>query len=161
MRYKFVLLGIVLCLFVTATLAAPIEQVELTSRISELILEYYPEAEIAQDNGNLNAKYGTMIFTVHGQRKAGRIPEKTHQVEGPNFKGFMFSIFIKNGEYVGQALVPQTINERYWQTYIDRPPTDDGNSHYVINFSYGSGLDRKFMSELFEALPKTKMPTKE
>jgi hypothetical protein len=56
--------------------------------------------------------------------------------------------------------VPQTLREPYWQTYIDRPATEDGQGHYVINFSYGSRLDQAFMKDLFEALPKTILPKK-
>jgi len=153
MKTRYTLLFIVLCLFPTATLSAPVWHVELNDRVSKLILKHYPKAELAANNGNLVAKHGTMIFTVHPYGKAGEILKKTDQVEGPNFKGFMLSISVKNGKYEGQAMVPQTLRRPYWQTYIDRPPTNDGKSHYVINFSYGSRLDREFMNALFEVLP--------
>ncbi len=70
----------------------------------------------------------------------------------------MISIAIRDGKYEGQAVVPQSLNERYWQTYIDRPATQNGKSHYVINFSYGSRLDTKFKKAIFEALPKSLAP---
>ncbi len=161
MKIRFVLTVIALCLSTTVTLAAPIEQDKLTARVSKLILEHYPDAEIIQGNGKLIAKHDTMIFTIHRHLKTGEILEKMDQVEGPNFKGFILSISTENGKYVGQAKVPQTIGKRYWETYIDRPLTDDGKGHYVINFSYGFSLDRKFMKALFEVLPRTRMPTKE
>ncbi|MBN1383925.1 MAG: hypothetical protein JW983_03460 [Elusimicrobia bacterium] len=160
MKGRFALLIFIQCLVVTAMFAAPIGQIELTERVSKLILKYYPEAEIVQDNGKFVAKYGTMIFTVHGRLKTGEILEKTKEVEGPNFKGFILSISVENGKYLGQAVIPQTLSRRYWNTYIDRPPTNDGKSYYVIDFSYGSSLDPKFMKAVLEVLSKTRISTK-
>ena len=141
-------------------LAAPAGHSVLAERIANLVRKHYPDAAITQDNGKLTAKHGTMTFTIHRHWKTGEILEKTDQVEGPNFRGFMITISIENGKYEGQAVIPQTLNERYWVTYIDRPPTEDGKGHYVINFSYGSRLNRDFMKAVFEALPKSRMPTK-
>ncbi|MBN1383928.1 MAG: hypothetical protein JW983_03475 [Elusimicrobia bacterium] len=160
MKGRFALLIFIQCLVVTAMFASPIGQIELTESVSKLILKYYPDAEISQDNGNLVAKYGTMTFTVHGCSKIGRIFEKTKKVEGPNFKGFILCISVKNGKYGGQACVPQTLRRPYWQTYIDCPPTDDGEGYYAIDFSYGSSLDPKFMKAVLEVLSKIRMSTK-
>ena len=85
-----------------------------------------------------------MIFAIHPQSKTGNIQEKTYEEEGPNYKGFKFSLSVQAGKYQGAAIVPQTLRRPYWQTYIDRPPTEDGKGHYVISFSYGSRLDTHF-----------------
>jgi hypothetical protein len=111
-------------------------------------------------NGWINAKHGTMTFTIHRRWKTGEILEQTDQTEGPNFEGFILALSVQEGKYEGQAVVPQTLGTPYWQTYIDRPATEDGQGHYVINFSYGSRLNKEFMKELFEALPKTIRPKK-
>lgn len=144
----------------SATLAAPAKQTELADRIGKLVTKHFPDAVLSQDNGTFSAKHGTMVFTVHRHSKTGEIWKETDQVEGPNFRGFMISISVRDGKYEGQAVVPQSLNERYWQTYIDRPATEDGKGHYVINFSYGARLDRDFKKAVFEALPKSSMPPK-
>ena len=143
----------------SATFAAPAKQSELADKISKLVKKHFPDAIIAQDNSTLSAKHGTMVFTIHRHWKTGKILEETDQVEGPNYKGFMISLSVQNGKYEGAAMVPQTLNRRYWKTYIDRPPTDDDKGYYVINFSYGARLDRDFMKAIFEALPRSRMPT--
>jgi hypothetical protein len=120
------------------------------------VRNHYPDADISVDGQRLTAKYGTMIFTIHRDWKTGEILKETDQVEGPNFRGFILSITVAPGQYDGQAVVPQTLDERYWHTYIDRPPTEDGKGYYVINFSYGSKTDRDFMNGVFELLPRTK-----
>lgn len=150
----------VMCLVGCSTvMAAPATQTQLADQISALVTEHFPDAVIAQDNGKITAKHGTMIFTIHRHWKTGEIRKETDQIEGPNFEGFMISISVEDGRYEGQAMVPQTLNRRYWQEYIDRPPTADGKGHYVINLSYGSRIDRDFMKAVFEALPRSRMPT--
>lgn len=160
MKLKLAILFVVLSLSAVAVLSAPVKQLELHDRVLKVVRKHHPNARIAQDNGNFVAKHGTMVFTVHQRWKTGEVRKETAQVEGPNFKGFLLSISVQNGKYEGAARVPQTLRRPYWQTYIDRPPTEDAKGHYVINFSYGSRLDREFMKALFEALPKSKMPTK-
>lgn len=135
--------------------AAPAGQTELADRVSKLVHQHYPAAQIAQDNGNFTAKHGTMTFAIHRRSKTGEILQQTTQVEGPNDKGFMFSMSVQDGSYEGQAVVPQTLRNVYWQTYVDRAPTEDGNGHYVISFSFGSRIDSDFMKALFKALPKS------
>ncbi|MFA5203142.1 MAG: hypothetical protein WC708_01945 [Lentisphaeria bacterium] len=160
MRFKQrSLLGLACLSACFGVLAAPAKQTQLADRISGIAKNHFPDAVVSQDNGTLSAKHGTMVFTIHRHWKTGEILKETDQVEGPNYKGFMIFISVQDGRYEGQAMVPQTLNERYWQTYIDRPPTEDGKGHYVINFSYGARLDRDFMRAIFEALPKSRRPT--
>ena len=160
MTRMWLLTVIGLSLFTTTAVGAPAGYVTLFERVSKVVQRYYSDAEIAQDDGKLTAKHGTMVFTVHRHWKTGEIRKETDEVEGPNFRGFVLRISVRDGKYEGQAMVPQTLREPYWQTYIDRPPTEDGKGYYVIDFSYGSRLSRAFMSDLFEILPRTRMPTK-
>lgn len=134
----------------------PAEQLELNKKVTKIVLEHFPKAAVVVDHGNLVAKQGTMIFTVHRRSKTGKVGEKTDQVEGPNYQGFILSISVQDGQYHGAAVVPQTLQRPYWKTYIDRPATKDGKSHFVINFSYGARLNREFISALLEALPNSR-----
>ena len=163
MRGKTTIAVFALCLFAAAAISGPPGQTELNDRVIKLIREYYPDAEIATDDGNLTAKYRTMVFTVHGSLKSreGGFQAKTYKVEGPNTEGFMLSISVKSGKYKGQLGVPDTVRKPYWQTYIDCPPTENEKGYYEIRFSYGDSLDPKFIKALFEILPKTKTPGKE
>ena len=154
MKLKCAILFVVLTLSAIAISSASAGQLELNARVTTLIRKHYPKAKITSDNGKFVAKHGTIVFTVHQRWKTGEVRKEAVQVEGPNFKGFLLSISVQEGEYEGAAMIPQTLREPYWQTYIDRPSTEDGTGHYVINFSYGSRLDRDFMQALFEVLPK-------
>lgn len=150
------LLFVAVCLADSFALAAPAQQTELADRIKKVVRQYYPDAQIAQDNGNFTASHGTMMFTVHRVMRDGEILEKTHQEVGPNHRGFILSLSVQDGKYEGAAVVPQTLRRPYWQTYIDRPSTEDGQGHHVINFSYGSRLNEEFKKAIFEVLPRSK-----
>lgn len=152
-------LGVACLVACSAAPAAPVGQTALADQLGKLVRKHFPDAVVAQDNGKFTAKHGTMVFTIHRHWKTGKILKETDQVEGPNYEGFMISISVQDGKYEGAAMVPQTLNRRYWQEYIDRPPTEDGKGHYVINFSFGSRLNREFMKTVFEALPQSRMPT--
>jgi hypothetical protein len=160
---KHIPAGIVVmtCLSGSVAFGAPAKHTELADRISKLVRERYPDAHIVGDNGKFSAKHGTMIFTVHRHWKTGEILGKTDQVEGPNYRGFILSVSVAGGKYEGQALVPQTLRRPYWETCIDRPSTEDGKGHYVINFSYGSRLNGDFKKAIFKSFPKSRIPTKQ
>ena len=159
MKSLLAMLAITTCLSGIA-IAAPLGQAGLTDRLTEVVREHFPDAQVSQDNGNFTARHGTMVFTIHRRWKTGEIQEKTAQVEGPNFKGFILSVSVQDGKYGGQAAVPQTLREPYWQTYLDCPPTEDGKGHYAIKFSFGSRLDKDFMKAVFDALPKSRTSAK-
>ena len=158
---KYTHLSIIYALLITGctvAFTAPAKQSELAAKVSKLVMEYFPDAVVTQDNEKLSAKHGTMVFTIHRHWRTGKILEETDQVEGPNYDGFMISISVEDGMYIGPAMVPQTLNRRYWKEYIDRPSLEDGSGYYVINFAYGSRLDKDFMSAIFKVLPVSKIP---
>ena len=151
---------IVTCLALPVAVAAPgADHPLLPDRLLPLVRKHFPDAQVTRDDGGLTAKHGTMLFTVHRELMTGEILEKTHQVEGPNFRGFLLTVSRRNGKYDGQAIVPQTLREPYWRTFIDAPATEDGKGHYVVHFSYGSRLDPEFTKALFEVLPKSSPPS--
>ena len=95
-----------------------------------------------------------MIYTVHSVSKIGKVSETPHQEEGPNFQGFMLSVSLEQGEYVGAAKVPQTLQGPYFPTFIDAVAIEDAKSHYLVHFCYGSRLDPELKKAIFEALPQ-------
>ena len=60
---------------------------------------------------------------------------------------------IEKGLYQGAALVPQELQGPYFPTFLNAPPTENGQNHYQIHFAYGSRLDPKLKAALLEALP--------
>jgi hypothetical protein len=127
---------------------------ELVGKLTAVVREHCPDAQIALTNGLFTAKSGTMIFKLHPRQMTGEILTNTFQEEGPNYKGFVLTVGVENGAYQGQAVVPQELHGPYYPTFLAAPPTEDGTNHYWITFSYGSRLDPKLKQAVLDVLPK-------
>lgn len=125
---------------------------DVVNKLKEVIKKECPDAEFEVEGDTFTAKRATMMFTLHGRWKTGEITSKTHQQEGPNYKGFLLHVTSRRGREVYQLVTPQTMREPYWSTYINNPPTPDGKDHYWVSFSYGSRLDEKVKAAVHEAI---------
>jgi len=125
---------------------------DVVNKLKEVIKKECPDAEFEVEGDTFTAKRATMMFTLHGRWKTGEITSKTHQQEGPNYKGFLLQVTSRRGREVYQLVTPQTMREAYWSTYINNPPTPDGKDHYWVSFSYGSRLDEKVKAAILEAI---------
>lgn len=128
---------------------------ELVEAVTAAITKHSPDAQFAVNRDGFTAKAETMMLTVHRRGKGGEIFPQTDQYEGPSHKGFMLHIASHSGPYQGAAVTPQTLQEPYFQTYIDSPPAGK-DGHYFIHLSYGSRLNPELKKAIFEAIPRTK-----
>jgi hypothetical protein len=125
---------------------------DLVKRMTEVVRTHCPDATIEATDEGFLAKSGTMKFTVHGRSKTGEISPKTHQEEGPNFRGFVLRVTLNDGPYRGAAVVPQTLQGPYYPTEISAPAV--GDKHYLVRFSYGTRLDPEIKKAILDVLPK-------
>ncbi len=130
---------------------------ELVKKLSATLRELCPDAQIEISNSVFTAKHGTMMFTLHSTSKTGEVYPQTYQKEGPNFKGLVLTVSLKDGPYQGAAATPQTLQGPYFSTFIDAVATEGGDQHYWVTFSYGSRLDEKIRSEILQVIPKRKL----
>lgn len=152
-------LSTVAMVLVTASLgyaAAPPDA--LVRSLTTVIRKHCPDAEIEMIDQTFVAKSGTMKFTVHARSKTGEIFPRTHEDEGPNFKGFLLRVSMHPGPYEGAAVVPQTLQGPYYPTFIDASPTSTGDGYLWVSFAYGSRLDAELKQALLEALPRMRFP---
>ncbi len=129
----------------------------LVKSLTATIRKHCPDADIEVNSQAFVAKSGTMKFTVHARSKSGEIFARTHEEEGPNFKGFLLRISQETGPYQGAAVVPQTLQGPYYQTLIDASPTPTGEGYYWVTFAYGSRLDADLKQALLDAIPRTRL----
>lgn len=134
---------------------------ELVNRLRSTLRQHCPDLALTVEEGELIAKKGTMLFTVHGRSKSGEIFPQTYQEEGPNFKGFMLRIKQVKGVYEGAAVVPQTLRGPYYSTYIAAPATKDGLNYYWVRFSFGGRLDENLKNVIYEAIESLEMNKRE
>ena len=155
MKLKFFPILVLVATVLTCKSELPPDK--LVQKLTAVIREACPDAMIQVTNNLFTAKYGTMLFTLHGHKMTGEMLPQTRQEEGPNFKGFVLTVRTESGRYEGQSWIPQELHGPYFKTFIDGPPTDDGKDHYWITFSYGSRLDPKLKQAILNALPKARL----
>ena len=148
---------LVLAALATPAGAAPPPE-ELVQKLSGAIRKHCPEAVIEVTGDGFAAKHGTMTYTLHGRSKTGEVSAETYPQEGPNYKGFMLSVALRDGGYEGAAKVPQTLQGPYFPTFLDAVPVDAGKKHYYIHFSYGNRIDRELMKAIVDAIPRSRLP---
>jgi hypothetical protein len=146
------MLAIVVAFVTASTMFAAPPPDEMVQKLTETIRKHCPQATIEVTESGFVAKSGTMMFTLHGRWKTGEVDPKTFQQDGPNFKGFMLSLELRDGKYDGAMVMPQTLQEPYFPTFIDAPSVEK-NKYYLIRFSYGSRLDPDLKKAIFEAIP--------
>jgi hypothetical protein len=127
---------------------------DTVQKLTKTIRKHCPQAKIEVTKQDLVARFGTMMFTIHGIAKTGEIDPKTHQREGPNLKGFILRVSLHDGRYSGGAKVPSTLQGPYFPTFIDALSVEKDNKHYEIHFSYGSRLNPDLKKAIFKALPR-------
>jgi len=154
---KSMVSAVAILLMSGATAWAKAPPQELVDQLTRVIRAHCPDAEIeVSDEHGFVAKQGTMLFTVHGIAKNGEISPDTHQEEGPNFKGFLLRVQLREGPPMTAAVVPQTLKRPYFATYIDAPPTEKEDQHFAVSFAYGGRVDEKLKKAIFAAIPRTK-----
>ncbi len=126
----------------------------LDRSLTPIIKKTFPDAKIEITATTYSAKHGTMDFTVHRRSMTGEVFSQTDVMEGPNFRGFVLHIDLRDGPYDGQAAVPQDCQEAYWTTFLNAAAVPGHNQHFFIGFSYGGRLDKEFKQAMMEAFPK-------
>jgi hypothetical protein len=137
---------------------SPITTLDRT--LTPIIRKTFPDAKIEVTATTYQAKHGTMDFTVHRRNMAGEIFPQTDVLEGPSYKGFFLHIGLHDGLYDGQAVMPQDLQEPYWTTFLDAPALPGKKQYFLVNFSYGSRLDKDFKQAMMEVLPKSIIASK-
>ncbi|MEX0774398.1 MAG: hypothetical protein WD042_01665 [Phycisphaeraceae bacterium] len=125
---------------------------DLVERLTDAVRKHCPDASIDLNEG-FAAMHGTMVYTIHSVSKTGEVSERTYQRKGPNYKGFMLNVSLRDGKYEGAAATPQTLHEHYFATFVDAVPADEGQKYYEIRFSFGSQIDPGLKDAIFAALP--------
>ena len=99
-----------------AAAASPV-LTDLMSRLRPVLQRYYPTAR-SQVRGNLlEFEHETRVFLVHIPLKTGEWQE-AREIRGPNHGGILCTIDLRDGRYDGPAVLPQTFNERYFETLV-------------------------------------------
>ena len=113
---------------------------EISRQLHDQLRRYRPFIEIRTKFNTITVSHRTFHAAVHGIDKTGKIDHQVTIVEGPNVDGFYIDIRHREGKYNGAASYPQDFKETYWSRYFN--VYDLGDSHIVINYSYGKQTNK-------------------
>ena len=101
------------------------------------------KADISYPSGttSLVVSYRSQLYKIHGRSMNGEISPDAHDETGPSFKGFVLRVHLQDKGEVNQAVTPQTLQEPYWQTYLDVTPISGTQKQVYWALSFGSRTD--------------------
>jgi hypothetical protein len=154
------LLTLLLTLAVTISIvnAAELKSDEWKTKLESVIHQYDTTGNVIVENGTYVYRYHTQIYKVHPIiSKLGDVAEKAIDQEGPKIDGILLHATIRNGDiHLDQLVMPQVIQEPYWNTFINSYPIDT-NKYFRVLISYGCRSNRKFIEDIEDNFP-TKIP---
>src|SRR6185295_11725640 len=112
---------------------------------------YYPNAKTELAGGRIHFEHDTRVFMVHTALMTGEWQEARPTI-GPNPHGILCNIELVPGVYNGQAVLPQTFNECYFETLAMAVASPTGSHYLSVHLSYPSGVDPWFRKEFDDVL---------
>lgn len=124
---------------------------EISSRLSPIFQRYYPGTRSRIDGDRVVFEHDTRVFLIHVPLKTGEWQE-AREIEGPNPDGILCTIELREGRYEGAASLPQTFNDRYFETTVTQEPSPDGSRHLYVHLSYPREVRAGFQKEFWEVV---------
>jgi hypothetical protein len=123
----------------------PNEVEGIYDQLEDLFLRYYPNANIDRKTGQFRAQFNIRKFMIHHALKTGEWQEAQEQ-DGPNRKGIICGISYASGAFGGAAVVPQTFNNRYFESLLMAPYNKKLNMHLVAHLDFPDDTAHEFLS---------------
>lgn len=136
------LLPLLACLILLAPVAEGKRALPRMHKFSEemqkLVTQEYPGATAEITPGKIDIAFKTRKFMIHYPLMTGEWQEAV-EVAGPDRKGIMVHIEMHALPYDGQAVAPQTFNNRYYLRYLLVPESKRCDCYLHATLSYPEG----------------------
>ena len=121
---------------------------ELSQELTKIGQDLGKGAKVVRTGERVDLTFRTRTFFVHGSSKSGRYDLEPHKETGPSIDGLMVRIWLNEGVYNGQAMIPQTLNQKYWKTQLHQVPVSEGQQHLRLNLSYGARPNKEVLAKV-------------
>jgi hypothetical protein len=122
----------------------PFQQVY--SELDALFRRYYPHVTSEVLNDTIHFEYNTRVFLIHEPLKTGEWQDAREE-RGPNRGGILCDIELRNGKYLGAAVVPQTFDKRYFKLWVAAPYSVNRDKHLYVHLYYPADVKTDFLQE--------------
>lgn len=126
---------------------------EIASRLNPIFQRHYPGTKSQIGSDRIVFEHDTRVFLIHVPLKTGEWQE-AREIKGPNRNGILCTIELRDGRYDGAAVLPQTFNERYFETTVSQMPSLDGTRCLYVHLSFPSGVQVGFQKEFWDVMRK-------
>lgn len=134
---------------------------KIKTKVEKIFDKHKVEIAITLESNRLIARFHTDKFMLHTIHKTGYISPKVYEQEGPNYDGILLDVSLRDGKYVGQAVIPQELNQIYWKTYINAYPINKEKQYLWLALSYGSRTNKELIKEIKECFGPIIQPLQE
>jgi hypothetical protein len=124
---------------------------DLLIRLRPVLQRYYPDAQSRLRGDLLEFEHDTRVFLIHSRLKTGGWQE-AREMRGPNTGGILGTIELRDGPYNGAAVLPQTFNNRYFETLVMAEASDDQSQYLYVHLSYPDSVKSGFLAEFREVV---------
>ena len=123
---------------------------QIYSSVQRIVIRHYPTATYHLLKNKIQFEYNTRLFIIHVPLKTGEWQDPWEE-RGPKKGGILGTIELKDGEYTGAAMVPQTFDRFYYSIILMAPYSMKYDCHLYVRL-YVPKLESKpeFTKELTE-----------
>ncbi|MGB5850115.1 MAG: hypothetical protein WBH40_16625 [Ignavibacteriaceae bacterium] len=95
-----------------------LEQIYLS--VQRIVISHYPTATSHLLKNKIQFEFNTRLFIIHVPLKTGEWQDPWEE-RGPRKGGILGTIELRDGEYTGAAMVPQTFDRLYYSIILLAP----------------------------------------
>ena len=118
----------------------------LHSALSPIFQRHYPKAASTATAEGVHFETDTRLFLIHRSLMTGEWQEAS-EIKGPNRKGILCDIALVEGTYDGQAILPQTFNDRYFKMLVMAVAPPSQEAYLYVHLSYPDEVSPGFLKE--------------
>jgi hypothetical protein len=122
----------------------------LENALKEIFKEKDIKVKIISQKDGLTVKYHIKPY-ISQVLLAEKYPFGNDLKEGPDKDGFILNVFWNKGKYMGAAIVPGTIRNSHWKTFVNSYPTSGHNPIYLA-LSYGEETNKDLLEKILKAV---------
>lgn len=105
-------------------------------------------------------RYRTREYQVYASNRAGRLSKELTSSEGPDDDAILLRIYVQTIGEVNQAVVPQTIQEPYWSTFVNVYPLRGLKEQVYMALSSRGRTDKELIKKITKLIASHAAPEK-
>lgn len=120
----------------------------LVEAVEPIAHRYYPEARVSlRDERTIEIEHDAQVFMVHLPTKTGEWQDAS-PIKGPRRGGVVMIISIRDGDWQGAAVLPQSFDHCYFVDHVSLYYSETLDAHAHVSLRYEGAYPSDLMAEL-------------